>query len=404
MLNPRKSNPSDRCTIRVLSSLMARPRGCSHSANRALICSACCRDRQHTAKSSANLTSTGAPGIVIPACGPVLRYRAPAASSSPWSATFSSKGLITPPCGVPSSVGANPLPFSNTPAFSQARIRSLSGNEPSMERRWSWSIRSNAAARSASSTHNRFAFLPLIVLNRVSIASWQLRPGLKPYDLGSNRASHSGSNALRTRPWWHRSMITAHRHLHPAGGSQRDLLVHPGGRAAGIALRRLAHAEQRVRPGSQHHLLQGPNLRPVLLLRRLEDPSPQPPYAALVSAPVDGVPVGCRVLGSVHVPGSRRHRWGGERVSRHVSNLSLGSGSHLHWSFKGSPAHVSNPFGSGPQVRYPASYPPAATWGAATSPVVSCRLSATGICFLGILFSPGIPLSSRSACRVAPGP
>ena len=189
MLNPRKSNPSDRCTIRVLSSLMARPRGCSHSANRALICSACCRDRQHTAKSSAYLTSTGAPGIVIPACGPVLRYRAPAASSSPWSATFSSKGLITPPCGVPSSVGANPLPFSNTPAFSQARIRSLSGNEPSMERRWSWSIRSNAAARSASSTHNRFAFLPLIVLNRVSIASWQLRPGLKPYDLGSNRAS-----------------------------------------------------------------------------------------------------------------------------------------------------------------------------------------------------------------------
>jgi hypothetical protein len=71
---------------------------------------------------------------------------------------------------------------------------------------------------------------------------------------------------------------------------------------------------------------------------------------------------GVASLGSVHVPGSRRHRWGGERVSRHVSNLSLGSGSHLHWSFKGSPAHVSNPFGSGPQVRYPASYPPAATW------------------------------------------
>ena len=43
-----------------------------------------------------------------------------------------------PAWGVPSSVGANPLPFSNTPAFSQARIMSRAGNEPSMERRW-WS-------------------------------------------------------------------------------------------------------------------------------------------------------------------------------------------------------------------------------------------------------------------------
>src|SRR6266508_5190493 len=41
-----------------------------------------------------------------------------------------------------------------------------------------------------------------------SIASWQLRPGLNPYDRGSNRASHSGSSALRTRAWWHRSVIT----------------------------------------------------------------------------------------------------------------------------------------------------------------------------------------------------
>ncbi len=188
---------------------------------------------------------------------------------------------------------------------------------------------------------------------------------------------------MRTRAWWHRSMITGmpsgrcfplalgmytrltgrgcqeemlrvhtHRGLHPAGGSQRDLLVHPGGPAPSIALRHLAHACQRVRPGTQHHLLQRPGLRPVLLLRRLEDPSPQPPYSALVSAPVDGIPVdggpvAGLVLGSVHVQGARRHRWGGERVSRHVSNLSFGSGGHLHWPFIGSPAHVSNPFGSG---------------------------------------------------------
>src|SRR5215211_7334895 len=31
------------------------------------------------------------------------------------------------------------------------------------------------------------------------IASWQLRPGRNPYDLGSNRASHSGSTALTVR-------------------------------------------------------------------------------------------------------------------------------------------------------------------------------------------------------------
>ena len=33
--------------------------------------------------------------------------------------------------------------------------------------------------------------------------------------------------------------------------------------------------------------------------------------------------------------------------------------------------------------------------------LVSCRLSATGICFLGILSRPGIPPLSRSAYRTA---
>jgi hypothetical protein len=41
-----------------------------------------------------------------------------------------------------------------------------------------------------------------------SIASWQPRPGRKPYDLGSNRASHSGSSALATRACCTRSAIT----------------------------------------------------------------------------------------------------------------------------------------------------------------------------------------------------
>src|SRR4051812_12473817 len=69
-------------------------------------------------------------------------------------------------------------------------------------------MRSNAAFRSASSTHRRAGFLPLTVLKVAWIASWQLRPGRNPYDLGSNRASHSGSNAAVTRACKTRSAIT----------------------------------------------------------------------------------------------------------------------------------------------------------------------------------------------------
>ena len=41
-LKPRKSKPSSRCTMRVLSSLKTSPLGASHWASRALTCSACC--------------------------------------------------------------------------------------------------------------------------------------------------------------------------------------------------------------------------------------------------------------------------------------------------------------------------------------------------------------------------
>jgi hypothetical protein len=40
-VNPRKSNPALRGTMRVLSSLKTSPRGASHSTSRALTCSAC---------------------------------------------------------------------------------------------------------------------------------------------------------------------------------------------------------------------------------------------------------------------------------------------------------------------------------------------------------------------------
>jgi hypothetical protein len=88
-------------------------------------------------------------------------------------------------------------------------------------------------------------------------------------------------------------------HLCPGRRRQRNLPVDPGGPAPSIALRHLPHADQRVRPGPQHHLLQRPDRGPVLLPRRLEDPPPQPPYVALMQPPVNGVPVR-HVLRSVH--------------------------------------------------------------------------------------------------------
>ena len=66
---------------------------------------------------------------------------------------------------------------------------------------------SNAPARSASRIHTLLDF-PHRVWNKDPIASWQPRPGRNPYDRASNRASHSGSSAWRTRAWWHLSMIT----------------------------------------------------------------------------------------------------------------------------------------------------------------------------------------------------
>jgi len=66
---------------------------------------------------------------------------------------------MTPPCGEPSSVGANPLSASNTPAFSHPAIMSLAGKPPSCSRRKEWLILSNAAVRSASRIHVRFELL-----------------------------------------------------------------------------------------------------------------------------------------------------------------------------------------------------------------------------------------------------
>ena len=89
-------------------------------------------------------------------------------------------GVITPPWGVPSPVGANPFPASKIPAFSHPAIISLRGEDRrSPPARCSWLILSNAPARSASRIHTRLDF-PRKVLNSDSIASWQPRPGRNP--------------------------------------------------------------------------------------------------------------------------------------------------------------------------------------------------------------------------------
>ena len=193
---------------------------------------------------------------------------------------------------------------------------------------------------------------------------------------------------------------TASSVLRPGG--QRDLPVDPRRLAASVALRHLPHADQRVRPGPQHQLLQVPDLGQVPLLRRLEDPLPQPPYVVLVGAPVDGVPVEDLVLGpftsgAVATAGWRR---------------SIPSCVQLVLRFRRSSASVlqrltcprQHPFGSGPQAgirpvirgdhleeqpcrpRFPVAFrPPAfASW-------ASCSRR-------------GVRPSSRSAYRAASGP
>jgi len=49
-------------------------------------------------------------------------------------------GVIIPPWGVPSPVGANPFPASKMPALSHPAIISLAGKPPSISSRCSWLI------------------------------------------------------------------------------------------------------------------------------------------------------------------------------------------------------------------------------------------------------------------------
>src|SRR5438046_10149360 len=177
------------------------------------------------------------------------------------------------------------------------------------------------------------------------------------------------------------------RHARPGLGSQSDLPVDPGGPAPRVALRHLPHADQRVRPAPQHQLLQVPDLRPVLLPRRLEDPLPQPPYVLLMGTPVNGVPLQ-HVLRSVH-----RHR-----------RLTCPSVPAVTSCFA-SKAHLPTSARFRARAPGPASgqlYETAGE-GAGHAVPLSCCRSAAGIRFLGILPAQGFRPPLRSAYHAASG-
>ena len=186
--------------------------------------------------------------------------------------------------------------------------------------------------------------------------------------------------------------------LRPGLGSQRDLPVDPGGLAPSVALRHLPHADQRVGPAPQHQLLQVPDLRPVLLLRRLEDPLPQPPYLLLTGTPVDGVPARARLRGWSSGPFTLQPP--PARFPSPAPNLPFGSSGHGRFA---STAHLPTSARFRARAPGPVSgqlYAAARRRSRACCPL-SCCLSAAGIRFLGILSRQGIPPPLRSAYRAA---
>ena len=179
----------------------------------------------------------------------------------------------------------------------------------------------------------------------------------------------------------------------PGPSRQRRLPVDPGRPAPSVALRDLPHADQRVRPGPQHHLLQAPDLRPVLLPRRLEDPAPQPRYVLLMDRASPPRPSRERRPRSVHRHGVQLVLPFARLIAQHC--------------FKGSPTHVSAL--SGPASRLVSGRLCSAIGGGPTTPPrFPVVFRPTGIRLLGILFPPRtstlLTVGLPGECRTSPGP
>src|ERR1700682_524010 len=167
-----------------------------------------------------------------------------------------------------------------------------------------------------------------------------------------------------------------HRHARAGLARQGGFPVDPGRSTPSITLGHLPHTDQRVRPGTQHQFLQRPDLRPVLLPRRLENPAPQPRYVLLMGTPINDAPIhnNGNVLGSVHRDGVQLAPTVREAPGLGVQRLTCPR-QHPH-----GPNHV--------RVGIRPVLPRRSTEAPTMTPRVSCRLSATGIRLLGFLPGP----------------
>ncbi len=244
-----------------------------------------------------------------------------------------------------------------------------------------------------------------------SIASWQLRPGLNPYDRGSNRASHSGSSALRTRAWWHRSVITGI----PSG---RSFLVSP---AFGMCTRLTARGcqQERLRCTRTANSARAwevnttsPSmpavLRPVLrcvTCRTLTSVFDQLRSISFCRFLTLGQSPSCTALKILLRSRRTSCSCRCQSMESHPSAVSAGSkpsgpfaiGVQLVLWFRRLTLRRlqrltcprQHAFASGPAcARYPASSAATPSGGAGQAVAASCHLSATGVGFLGILCSP----------------
>src|SRR6266568_5021264 len=162
---------------------------------------------------------------------------------------FNNKGEITPPCGVPTSVGENPRPASKIPAFNQPATIRLAGKSPIVLSRCSWSMLSNAPARSASRIHTRLD-LPRRALNKDSIASWQPRPGRNPYEQGGLPSEVPCSFRMKPGLFRAASLQTRRAPFRCTGLSNDLCRVRDGARVDPV-MARLAD-DERLAPHSRH--------------------------------------------------------------------------------------------------------------------------------------------------------
>ena len=96
-VEPQEIEPLTEVHDLVLSSLKTRPLGASHSASRALTCSACSWLWQSTTRSSAYLTRIGEPGIALTGIDAGGMVPDPGGLLQPVQCDVQEQGLITPP-------------------------------------------------------------------------------------------------------------------------------------------------------------------------------------------------------------------------------------------------------------------------------------------------------------------